>query len=176
LVDDTRTALAIPRVVHDSDGPIEVRPLSARETVLLIEKLVGIGMLVRGEMKAAKDEDFMAGLLRILQKYPDQVLGLIEGATDLEPGKLGDRKTETLFEVSIAFLELHEGALNRFFDLQATWERVAGKVTRRLSSSSTSSSAQDGATPTSSNGSPSKQSNNSLEQLSLERSETDSVN
>lgn len=173
MVDDTRTALAIPRVVNDTDGPIEVRPLSARETVLLIEKLVGIGMLVRAEMKAAKDEDFMAGLLRILQKYPDQVLGLMEGATDLEPGKLGDRKTETLFEVAIVFLELHEGALNRFFELQATWERVAGKVTRRLSSSSTSSSAQAGATPTSSNGSPSKESNNLPEQLSLETSEND---
>jgi len=53
---------------------------------------------------------------------------------------------------------MHEGALNRFFDLKATWERVAGKVVRRLPSSSTSSSAPDGLTQTS-NGSPSNGSN-----------------
>lgn len=169
MTEDTRTALAIPRLVHDSDGPIEVRSLSARETIVLIEKLVGIGLLVRAEMKAARDDDFMGGTMRILQKYPDQVLGLIEGATDLESGKLGDRKTETLFDVCIAFLEMHEGALNRFFDLKATWDRVAGKVVRRSPSLSISSSAPDGPTQTS-NGSPSNGSNSTPERPPSEES------
>lgn len=155
MSDDTRLALSIPRIVPTNLGPVAVGQLSATKLLVSIEKIIALGIKARGIMDSAKGLGFMEAALIVLRTYPAEVLAVLEGATDLEPGKMGEVELDGLMGILIAFVELHEVALTRFFELRALVERVMGRTGIRPSPNSSITSLPAAGPSQTSNGSPS---------------------
>ena len=173
MADDIRTALNLPGVVATNLGAVAVHELSARETVVSIQKLTVLALAAQKEMGINDTLNWMTAMFVVFQKYPDQVLAVLEPTTDLEKGKLGDVNMAGLFGIIAVVVELHEEAIENFFVARAAVDKVMGRIAARKprsQKSSISSSDLDGATQTS-NGSHSDKSEATHSPPSSEQSE-----
>lgn len=168
-VSDVSVTLNLPKIVTLSTGRlVEVRRFSARDTIILGEKIVSIAFFISANSKGGTQA--IVAIRQFLMTQPDQIISLISGATNVTAKELGDLFLEDFLAVVEGFIEMHEAALERFFGVRGRVDAVLERARPRSPNSSTTSSAQAGDTLRSLNSQP-KRSNSSSEEPLPEASE-----
>ena len=173
--DDVRDALGIGMKVPTSIGVVTVNRMSVRDVIGTVDTVISIAMKTYREMREnsrdlsalnslgsdERERTAIQAIVALSQSAAADFLRLLEPSTSRKAAELEALDAEEFLDVLLAFLEMHEGAIARFFELRARVQAIAQKARAGTRKSSTSSSAPGGASTMSSRSITSKSSDTS---------------